>query len=385
MRSIRFLLLVVSLALAACDHVEITTGGRSPTSPANLALQNVATGLSSPLYLTAPSGDGRLFIVEQPGRIRIIQNGQLVATPFLDLTSVVSSDAQERGLLSLAFHPQFTSNGYFYVYYTDLNGDIRIDRFTAMSPNANTAAFATRKLILSIPHPGASNHNGGLALFGPDGMLYLGVGDGGTGGANGQALNTLLGKLLRIDVNSGDPYAIPSTNPYVGQAGARGEIWASGLRNPWRYAFDETDGNLYIADVGENSREEVDAVASTRAGVNYGWNIMEGSICFLTTTCSTAGLQLPIFEYNHTLGRCAIVGGFVYRGAAITGLVGHYFYSDNCAGGLHTFRYANGAITKAKDWNVSTGSVLSFGQDASKELYLLTATGIVSKIVAAGN
>jgi glucose/arabinose dehydrogenase len=362
-------------------------GSRSdPAPPLNteleLQLQQVATGLSGPVYVTSPPGDARLFIVEQPGRIRIVQNGQLVATPFLDIISRVGSGG-ERGMLSVAFHPQYSTNGFFYVYFTATNGDIRIERFK-VSSNLNVADAGSSKLILSVPHP-RGNHNGGLALFGPDGMLYLGLGDGGGGGdpdLNGQNRNTLLGALLRIDVNTGDPYSIPAGNPFIGTSGARAEIWAIGLRNPWRFAFDPQGGNLYVADVGQGDREEVNVVSVTRAGVNYGWNIMEGSVCYNASSCNQQGLEIPALEYRHLGNACSVTGGFVYRGSAIPELAGHYFYSDYCAGFVKSFKYENGAATDERTWELGNiGNVTSFGQDAAGELYIAAGGGTVYRIV----
>jgi len=363
-------------------------GSGGPAPPINtelaLQLQQVATGLSGPVYVTSPPGDARLFIVEQPGRIRIVQNGQLVATPFLDIISRVGSGG-ERGMLSVAFHPQYSTNGFFYVYFTATNGDIRIERFR-VSSNPNVADPASSKLILGVPHP-RGNHNGGLALFGPDGMLYLGLGDGGGGGdpdRNGQNANTLLGALLRIDVNTGDPYSIPAGNPFIGRSDARGEIWAIGLRNPWRFAFDPQGGNLYVADVGQGDREEVNVVSATRAGVNYGWNIMEGSVCYNASSCDRQGLELPAVEYRHLGNACSVTGGFVYRGSAIPDLAGHYFYGDYCAGFVKSFKYENGAATDERTWELGNiGNVTSFGQDAAGELYITTGNGVVYRIVEA--
>ena len=288
-------------------------------------------------------------------------------------------------MLSVAFHPQYSTNGFFYVYFTATNGDIRIERFR-VSSNPNVADPASSKLILGVPHP-RGNHNGGLALFGPDGMLYLGLGDGGGGGdpdRNGQNANTLLGALLRIDVNTGDPYSIPAGNPFIGRSDARGEIWAIGLRNPWRFAFDPQGGNLYVADVGQGDREEVNVVSATRAGVNYGWNIMEGSVCYNASSCDRQGLELPAVEYRHLGNACSVTGGFVYRGSAIPELAGHYFYGDYCAGFVKSFRYENGAATDERTWELGNiGNVTSFGQDAAGELYITAGNGVVYRIVEA--
>ncbi|MFL5488269.1 MAG: PQQ-dependent sugar dehydrogenase, partial [Gemmatimonadaceae bacterium] len=280
---------------------------------------------------------------------------------------------------SVAFHPQYATNHYFYVYFTtQTNGDIRIERFTATS-NPEVADAATSKLIITAPHSTYANHNGGLLAFGLDGMLYAGLGDGGSGGdplGNGQNFNSLLGSLLRLDVDGGDPYAIPATNPFVGQANHRGEVWAKGLRNPWRYAFDGPTGLLYVADVGQNQREEVDVVTANRGGVNYGWNVMEGASCYNATTCTQTGFELPKIDYPHTEG-CSITGGYVYRGSAIPEIRGHYFYSDYCSGFLKSFRYENGAAVDKKDWGLTSSSVTSFGADFAGELYILSGNSIV--------
>lgn len=363
-----------------------------PATPATvqLSLASVASGLSQPVFLAAPAGDSRLFIVERPGRIRIVANGALLPTPFLDMTAKTTTDG-ERGLLSLAFHPQYAQNGSFFVYYTDSNGDIAVDRMKVSATNANLADPATTGRVITIAHRDFNNHNGGQLAFGPDGYLYLGTGDGGSGGdpqGNAQNLNSLLGKILRLDVGvvvPGLTYGIPTGNPYAGQAGRRGEIWAAGVRNPWRFSFDRTDGLLYIADVGQDAREEVNVAAATQAGLNYGWNVMEGTACYNAITCNRSGLTLPAFDYEQGAGNangCSITGGFVYRGAAIPELAGTYFYSDYCKGFLKSFTYRNGAAGNNQDWAItSIGNVLSFGQDSQGELYMLAGSGQVYRIV----
>lgn len=290
-----------------------------------LVLSQVVTGLAAPVHLTAPAGDARVFIVERAGRIRILQNGTLLPTPFLDISALTTTDG-ERGLLSMAFDPAYASSGNFYVYYTDLSGNLVVARYRVSAGNANRADIVTT-ILLTIPHPTFANHNGGQLAFGRDGMLYIGTGDGGGGGdpfGNAQNPALLLGKLLRIDVRtSASGYAVPAGNPFVGQAGKRAEIWATGLRNPWRFSFDGGVGNLYIADVGEGQREEVDVAADTAGGLNYGWNLTEGTLCFNAATCDRAGLTPPVLDYAHdTTGGCAIVGGFVYRGSAMPALRG---------------------------------------------------------------
>ena len=364
------------------------TGGATATGTVTytatalgLAVREIAMGLTSPVYLTAPANDSRLFIVEQSGRIRIHKNGALLATAFLDISSLVRYGGEE-GLLSVAFDPAYAANGRFYVYYNDLNGDIVVARYTA-TPTADVADANSRQTVIVIPHPTHANHNGGLAMFGPDGMLYLGTGDGGSGGDppnNAQNVNSLLGKLLRLDVTT-LPYTIPAGNPYAGPTTGADEIWARGLRNPWRYAFDPPGGILYIADVGQNEWEEVNAVPATMAGVNYGWRIMEGTHCYNAALCNGGGLMTPVLEYNHGQG-CSVTGGFVYRGAAIPELTGHYLYSDYCAGFLRSFRFSGGQVLDQRTWSIGAiGNILSFGRDATGELYMLSNNGRVYRVV----
>lgn len=348
-------------------------------SPLVLGVQQVTQGLFSPVYLSAPANDPRLFIVEQEGRIRIFKNGVLLATPFLDISARVIYGG-ERGLLSLAFDPAYATNGRFYVYYTGANGDIFVDRHTvSANPDVANTAFDQ---VITIQHRLAGNHNGGLVTFGPDGMLYLATGDGGSTGDpqnNAQNISSLLGKLLRLNVTN-LPYTIPAGNPFVGATGAD-EIWAYGLRNPWRYAFDAATGQLYIADVGQGAWEEVNAVVATTAGVNYGWRIMEGAHCYNASTCNMTSLTLPVLEYDHGQG-CSITGGFVYRGAAIPELTGHYFYSDYCTGFLRSFRLSGGQAIEQRDWTIGNiSNILSFGVDAAGEMYMLSANGRVYRIV----
>ena len=373
-------ILCSTLACGSDGTVAPPDGGSGEVT---LRAQQVVEGLASPVYLTAPSDDSRLFVVEQPGRIRIVKNGALLPTPFLDITSRVVSGG-ERGLLSMAFDPAYATNGRFYVYYTGAQGDISVDRFT-VSSNADVANTTSGRVI-TIQHRANSNHNGGLLLFGQDGMLYLGTGDGGGAGDvpnNAQNVGVLLGKILRLNVAS-LPYTIPAGNPFANQAGAD-EIWAYGLRNPWRYAFDAPpDGTpkLYIADVGQGAREEVSVVDASAAGRNYGWRLMEGTQCYNPSSgCNQAGLTLPIIEYDHSQG-CSITGGFVYRGTAIPEVRGHYFYSDYCSGFLRSFRLSGTAATDQRDWSVGNlGGVTSFGVDAAGELYILSSNGRVYRLV----
>jgi glucose/arabinose dehydrogenase len=365
-------------SLAGCG----TTGPDDPGPTATgVGLEEVVRGLSEPVHVTAAPGDPRLFVVEQAGRIRVVQDGSLRPEPFLDITSRVRSGG-ERGLLSVAFHPGFAQNGRLYVYYTDLDGDIRIERYTA-NPARSSADPATASTVLVVEHSRYGNHNGGLVLFGPGGRLFIGTGDGGGGGdplGSGQDRASLLGKLLRLNVDGAEPYTIPSDNPYVGQAGVRPEIWAYGLRNPWRFAFD--GDQLWLADVGQNAWEEINAVAAGTAGLNFGWNLMEGSHCY-TAGCNATGLVVPVHEYSHADG-CSVTGGSVYRGAAIPGLRGHYVYADYCEGWVRSFRLEGGRAADPRDWEVGDiGNVTSFGTGADGELYLTSSLGRLYRFVPA--
>ncbi len=372
---------IVAAALGRTDSVALTVTVQPPVQP---ALQLVTDQVVYPVFVTAPPGDtARLFVVEKRGRVRVLRNDTLLAAPFLNITTLVSTGG-EQGLLSIAFHPQYAANRYVYVSYTDAAGDTRIVRYqTSADPDVVDAQSASQVLFVDQPY---GNHNGGLVAFGPDGMLYVGLGDGGDAGdpdGNGQNRATLLGSMLRLDVDAASPYAVPADNPVVGQAGIRGEIWAWGLRNPWRFSFDRATGDLYTADVGQNAREEVDVQpAASPGGENYGWNQMEGSICY-TPGCSPLGLTLPVAEYTHADG-CSVTGGYVYRGARLAGHQGRYFYADYCQGWVRSFTYANGQATDPREWPALSpgGQVTSFGEDARGELYVMTAAGRVYRLVA---
>ena len=388
-RAITLLSTLCLLAYVACDAGG--TGGPSPEppppdGPVPVTLQEVATGLAFPLYLTSPPGDSRLFIVEKGGAIRIVKDGSLLPSPFLDLSSKVSGGS-EQGLLGLAFDPGYATNGRFIVHYTDLNGNTMVSAYRVSTTNPDQADPATETILLTVEQPFA-NHNGGQILFGPDGMLYLGLGDGGGGGdpgGRGQSLADLLGDILRVDVSSGASYTVPPDNPFVGQAGARPEVWSYGLRNPWRFNFDAATGDLYIADVGQNVWEEVDVVAASAGagrGANFGWNIMEGRHCYASPGCDTTQFTLPVLEYTHSVG-CSITGGYVYRGAAVPALQGHYFYADFCSGWVRSFRMQDGHAVEPYQWPTLApgGSVTSFGLDAAGEMYIVIAEGRVFRIV----
>jgi glucose/arabinose dehydrogenase len=378
--------LAAARSVAACGSDQATGPAGPPDGPVPVALQDVATGLALPLYLTAPPGDPRLFIVEKGGAIRVVANGALLPAPFLDLTGRVST-GPEQGLLGLAFDPAYATSGRFYVHYTDPAGTTTLSSFRVSAASPDQADPASETVLLTAEQP-FDNHNGGQILFGPDGFLYLGLGDGGGGGdpgGRGQSLADLLGDILRVDVGDGTGYTVPPDNPFVGTVGARPEVWSYGLRNPWRFSFDPATGDLYIADVGQNAWEEVDvATAASGAGraTNFGWNATEGRHCFADPGCDPAAYALPALEYSHAEG-CSITGGYVYRGAAIPALQGHYFYGDYCSGWVRSFRYQDGQATEPHQWPTLApgGPVTSFGQDAQGELYVLTAEGRVSRIV----
>jgi glucose/arabinose dehydrogenase len=350
-----------------------------PLDAIGLELIPVASGLTKPLYLTHAGDDsGRLFVVEQAGRVMILQAGAINPAPFLDIISLVGSTGNEQGLLSLAFHPDFVNNGFFFVNYTDKQGDTVIARYQ-VSDNPDLADPASAKVLLTIDQPYA-NHNGGQLAFGPDGYLYIGMGDGGAANDpqnRAQNLAELLGKLLRIDVDAGDPYAIPETNPFAGNDQARPEIWSYGWRNPWRFSFDSATNDLYIADVGQNQYEEIHVeLAGSPGGQNYGWRLMEGSSCFNPPECDpeALGLVLPVAEYDHSLG-CSVTGGYVYRGRQFPELTGVYFYGDYCSGIIWGLRAeADGSWAQAELLR-SSESISSFGQDQAGELYLVDLRG----------
>jgi glucose/arabinose dehydrogenase len=360
----------------------ITVAAAPPGTPPTLGLQQIAAGLEFPTYLTSPPADGRLFILEKDGVIRLIKDGSLLPAPFLDLTGQVSTGA-EQGLLGLAFFPDYASSGRFIIHYTDRSGNSRISLFL-VSADPDRADPASESVILEVSRPGTA-HNGGQVVFGPDGMLYIGLGDGDDqDGGRGQSLRDLLASILRIDVSAGAPYTVPPDNPFVATADARPEIWSYGLRNPWRFSFDRATGDLYIGDVGESKYEEVNYASAgdgAGRGVNYGWSRMEGRHCF-SSQCDQTGLTLPVVEYSHSDG-CSVTGGYVYRGAAIPGLQGAYFYSDFCRGWVRSLRIAGGVAVEETDWPELRpgGFVTSFGEDAAGELYLLTEEGGVFKIV----
>ena len=366
----------------------------SPLAPEafRVDLEAVADGFDQPVHVADPGdGSGRLFVVERPGRIRIVRDGKVDPEPFLDIVDIVESSGSEQGLLSVAFHPNYEENGSFFVGYTAREGEgagnNTIARFRVSPDDADQADPASGEVLISVPDP-YPNNNGGLVLFSPDGYLYAGLGDGGSAGDpqnNGQNPETLLGSLLRIDVDGtgdGTPYAIPDDNPFADAEGGRPEVWAYGLRNPWRFSFDRETGDLWIADVGQNQWEEVNIQpAASAGGENYGWNLTEGTNCYAEDECGTAGLTLPVALYSHDFG-CSVTGGYVYRGEDEPALAGVYLFADYCTGLLWGLgRDANW------DWVLSepieTGlNISSFGEDAAGELYLTDLGGGLFRITA---
>lgn len=360
--------------------IVVVPGPSVDITTVEVALHPVVGGFDTPVGIAnANDGSGRLFVLEKVGRIRVVQDGVLLPTSFLDITDRVGSSQNEQGLLGLAFHPQYASNGAFFVNYTDRQGDTVVARFLASADPAK-AESSSEAVLLTLGQP-AGNHNGGHLAFGSDGFLYIGMGDGGGAGdryGNGQNGQTLLGAMLRLDVDRGEPYSIPEDNPFIGNPGVRDEIWAIGLRNPWRYSFDRLTGDLYIADVGQNMYEEINfESAGGPGGRNYGWPIMEGLHCFpVDRPCDQSGLTLPVWEYEHTQG-CSVTGGYVYRGQEFPLLKGIYLFGDYCTGriwGLAPISDGSG------QWQVEglaqTGVQISaFGEDEMGELYLLDMLG----------
>ncbi len=363
------------LAQAALPTSDAAAQARLAFSP---ALEKVGEGFTLPLFLThANDGSGRIFVVEKGGTIALLENGKR-GTVFLDIRDRVRASGYEQGLLGLAFHPDYARNGYFYVNYTNRQGHTVIERYSVLQSDPNRADPNSAKRIMLIKQPYA-NHNGGMIAFGPDGLLYIGVGDG--GGANdplgaGQNKRTLLGKILRIDVDNGDPYAIPADNPYADGREGLPEIWSIGWRNPWRFSFDRLTGDMYIADVGQNRYEEVHIERrGAKGGLNYGWNIMEGAHCFQPRTgCNRDGLQMPIAEYDHSQG-ISITGGYVYRGSAFPRMQGYYFFADFGSTKVWALRETSADTWEMTEVMSAHFPVSSFGEDEAGELYLVDFSG----------
>ena len=363
-----------SSATPADENESPKTGsaGFEPTS-VDLALDEFASDLDAPVALThAGDGSGRLFVAEQGGRI-VSLNADGDPTPFLDVSSLIVSGG-ERGLLGLAFHPEFEENGRFFVNYTDTAGDTVIAEYQATPSDTLQADASSARVLLRVDQP-YSNHNGGHLEFGPDGYLYIALGDGGSAGdphENGQDLSTLLGKILRIDVDeqSEGDYGVPPDNPFVGETDARPEIWAFGLRNPWRFSFDRATGQMWIGDVGQVTLEEIDRARAGEGGLNFGWNDMEGSACYEPADdCARDGRVLPITEYAHDFG-CSVTGGHVYRGDKEPSLVGGYFFGDYCSGTIWAVAEDAPVGSPPIEMLQTEASISSFGEDEAGELYL---------------
>ncbi len=383
----------ILIAMAGCSGGSGTPTAADPV-PATpgwpqISLARVAGGFVQPVHVThAGDGSDRIFVVEQAGRIRILDNGVVLPSSFLDISAKLVC-CGEQGLLSVTFPPGFASKRHFYVNYTrNPDGATVVARYRVSVDNANVSDPASEEILLTIPQP-FSNHNGGQLAFGPDNNLYIGMGDGGGAGdpqGNAQNPGTLLGKLLRVDVESGGtPYGVPPENPFVGTAGYLPEIWALGLRNPWRFSFDRLTGDLYIGDVGQGAVEEVDVeAAGSPGGRNYGWNVMEGAGCFNGAACSTAGLTLPVATYDHSQG-CSVTGGVVYRGTALPALQGIYFYGDFCGGRIRGLR-RNGAAWETAVLPVPGDppmNIATFGEDEAGDVYVANyANGDLLKILS---
>jgi len=361
---------------------------RDGYSQLKIGLSEYASGFSNPVDISN-AGDGRLFIVEQEGRIMIIDSNKTVlSNPFLDIRSAVNSSGTEQGLLGLAFHPDYKNNGYFFVNYTGVGDSSRISRFSTSSGNPNLADPLSEERIITVYQP-YKNHNGGELVFGPDGYLYIGFGDGGSGGDpqnRAQDSVILLGKMLRINVNGSLPYTIPSTNPFVGVAGIREEIWAIGLRNPWRFSFDRTTGDLWIADVGQSTWEEIDfQPSSSFGGENYGWRCYEGGSSFNTSGCLGKSNYIdPINQYSNTgfSGDCSITGGFVYRGKDYPNLNGYYFYADYCSDKIWSIHNSSGQWIEEFHGVFGNNNFSTFGEDYHGELYVAgLSSGRIFKII----
>jgi glucose/arabinose dehydrogenase len=386
--------------LFAAGLLLATRCARAQTAP-EIALETLMTGLAQPTAI-AHAGDARLFLTLQRGRVIVFENGAIRATPFLDVMPLVSC-CGERGLLGLAFHPRYAENGLFFVNYTNTGGNTVVARYRVSAADPNVADASSGVTLLVIAQPFA-NHNGGHLAFGPDGYLYIGMGDGGSANdpmCNAQRDDTLLGKMLRIDVDASVAtppfYGIPPDNPFAAPGGARDEIWAKGLRNPWRYSFDRATGDLYIGDVGQGVSEEIDLQrAGTPGGLNYGWKVMEGTRCGSggtsgcpqgTPACTGPGATIPgftepILQYTHGSGDCSVTGGYVYRGRLFPALLGIYFYADYCSGRIWGGRWVPLLGTfHPQLFSARAAGVTTFGEDISGELYLATEAGVFARVV----
>ena len=371
----------------------LTACSEDPTEPAGplaLTLAAVDSGFDFSLFVTAPPGDGaRLMVVERGGRIVLRKNGVRQDSAFLNLTDHTSPATGEYGIYSIAFHPDYAANRRLYVYFADLAGNSRLSRFTA-DPSLDHADPASETIVLSVTQDPLNVLYGGLVAFGPDGYLYLGLGDSLQGDQTSQLPSSpaqdsasFHGKMLRIDVDQGNPYSVPTDNPFVGRAGWRPEIWSLGLRNPWRWSFDRQTGEMYIGDVGEHLAEEINQEPANTGGRNYGWPIVEGTVCFRPATgCVQTGLTAPLFSFAHSPA-CSLTGGYVYRGSRMPELQGTYFYGDYCAGWVRSFRIIGGVPIPEFEALASpliNDNVVSFGEDADGEIYVVMASGRIYRI-----
>lgn len=385
MRKLALIVLIAGLlsivSLAAAQAVP-----PAPPDGTNYRLERVTGSFNRPIYVThAGDASGRIFIADQGGRIWVMADGSLLADPFLDIRQIVNRGSNEQGLLGLAFHPDYESNGRFFIHYSDLpRGNTVIAEYAVSAENPNLANPEPQQIILQQEQP-YPNHNGGEIAFGPDGFLYIGLGDGGSAGDpenRAQNPSTLLGKILRIDVDAGAPYAVPLDNPFVGDSAFAPEIWAWGLRNPWRFSFDRETGDLYIADVGQNQWEEVNfQPASSTGGENYGWRPYEASQVYSGEPLADA--VAPFAEYSHALG-CSITGGYVYRGEALPELDGIYLFADYCSGNVWS-SYQDASGVWQTNLFLQTGrTISSFGEDETGELYVTDhGSGDILRLVAA--
>jgi glucose/arabinose dehydrogenase len=381
------LLTLALVALAACSE-----DSSSPPGPLALTLAPVDSGYDFSIYVTAPPADpSRLLVVERGGRILLRKNGVRLDSAFLNLTNRTSQVTGEYGVYSIAFHPDYATNRRLFVYHADLNGDSRLSEFTA-DPDLDHADPTSERIILIVDQDPVNVLYGGMIAFGPDGFLYLALGDTLTGDQSSalpsspaQDSSSLHGKMLRIDVDQGSPYAVPPDNPFVGRPGWRPEIWSLGLRNPWRWSFDRNTGEIFLGDVGEHVMEEIDRESAGNGGQNYGWPLMEGTRCYRPAIgCVQTGLATPIFTYNHGPA-CSLTGGYVYRGEELPELRGTYFYGDYCAGWVRSFRVTpNGPVPELEALSspLINDNVVSFGEDADGEVYVVMASGRIYRIEA---
>lgn len=352
-----------------------------------LVLEPVTDALSEPTYAVSPPGDERIFVSERFGTIRVVEGGDV--STFVDLTDRVQAGGIEQGLLGLAFHPGFVDNGRFFVYYTDKEGNRTLSELAVSATDPSAGDPESEQVFFSFPQPPRSTdirHYGGMLMFGPDGYLYASLGDGANASDQGQDPNTLFATIIRLDVDSGeDPYGIPSDNPFVGSEEGADEVWAYGMRNPWRFSIDGDSGLLYVADVGLERREEINVLdLEDDVGANLGWANVEGDQCFRENPCDPADYHVPILQYSHEEG-CSITGGHVYRGSEIPEIDGHYFYADWCTGFVRSVRYEDGEIVAEQDWTEQLGAtprINAFGVDSEGEMYAVIHDGILAKLVA---